>query len=713
LDTRLKNYNSFSHSIYTKIIVFIIVITCFTGALNTLFKIAVKTDGDFGIVAEEDYFQSESYIRESEMLVSDLTMLIGEYKSEEHILSGATISPEELKNTDDNLFFEFRDSAQYNHEISEAENYEKFKETYATQLAEARENLIEDDLRVYHRILEDLEDYKEPFYYASDGVNVYTNQPGLEKEQIKTDDPANPLSIDSKQVKEQFKTYPSFMLFDGFKNEFFPEKIKQNKNLFRITDTKEGLDPGNSTIYVAFSQKYLNQKINDWQESKSLATQSLSTLGVFLAGLILSFIYLLVVTGRNSFKDEEVHLNLVDKLNNDINLVLCFGLIIGWFFTAEALFEIFEKFLISVTIPIASVGLMLVLSLVKHIKKRTFFKHTVIYSIFHKLFGFASEVYANGNVAVKTVLIVIGYPILIAVTFFIFPITIGVAAWFALKKIKTFKAIQEGVEKIKAGDLQHRIEAGDKGEFARLATNINSITDGLKNSVDSELKSERMKTELITNVSHDIRTPLTSIITYVDLLKIEKDPAKIAEYIEVLEQKSKRLKVLTDDLFDAAKASSGNIPVQLERIDVVSLVTQGLGEVSDKIEAMNLDFKLSHPQEKLYVAADGKLLWRSIENLLSNIFKYALRESRVYIVIEDLGNDVLLTFKNISAYELNISEDELMERFKRGDESRSSQGSGLGLSIAKSLVEIQNGRFAIQIDGDLFKAMIYMPKFPV
>ncbi|WP_426821557.1 histidine kinase dimerization/phospho-acceptor domain-containing protein [Anaerobacillus isosaccharinicus] len=307
-------------------------------------------------------------------------------------------------------------------------------------------------------------------------------------------------------------------------------------------------------------------------------------------------------------------------------------------------------------------------------------------------------------------LIVIGYPILVALTFFMFPVTIGLAAWFAYKKIKSFNAIQEGVETIKDGNLHYRIEVDGKGQFGRLTSNINSITDGLKKAVDSELKSERLKTELITNVSHDIRTPLTSIITYVDLLKNEKDSLKVEKYIEVLDQKSKRLKILTDDLFEAAKASSGNIPVDFEKIDIVSLITQGLGEVNDKIEAMALDFRMNYPKDKVYVIADGKLLWRSIENLLSNIFNYALEGSRVYIDIEDLGNEILITFKNMSAAELNISTDELMERFKRGDESRTSQGSGLGLSIAKNLVEIQKGRFNIQIDGDLFKAIIYLPK---
>jgi len=373
--------------------------------------------------------------------------------------------------------------------------------------------------------------------------------------------------------------------------------------------------------------------------------------------------------------------------------------------------EVFRDLYMLFTVPILIIALLLILSLIKHIKNRTILSHTVIYQILKKGFLAVKHVFDSGSIGVKTVLLVIGYPVVVAATFFMFPITIGLTAWFALKKVKSFSCIKEGVEQIKNGDLQHRIEVDGKGEFSRLAANINNITDGLKKSVDSEIKSERLKTELITNVSHDIRTPLTSIITYVDLLKIENDPEKIAEYVDVLDQKSKRLKHLTDDLFEAAKASSGSMPVQLERIDIVSLLTQGIGEMDEKIEASALDFKLAHPTEKVYVKADGKLLWRSIENLFSNIFKYAQPASRVYVDVEDVGNEILVTFKNISAYELNISADELMERFKRGDESRTSQGSGLGLSIAESLIHIQHGKFVVQVDGDLFKVMIYLQKF--
>ncbi len=219
-----------------------------------------------------------------------------------------------------------------------------------------------------------------------------------------------------------------------------------------------------------------------------------------------------------------------------------------------------------------------------------------------------------------------------------------------------------------------------------------------------------MKAELITNVSHDLKTPLTSIITYVDLLKNEGLQSENAgKYLGIIDSKSQRLKSLTEDLFEAAKATSGNIAVNFEKLNVASLISQGLGELSDKIETSGLIFRTNFPAENVYVNADGRLLWRVIENLLSNVFKYALPNSRVYIDVIQTDETVKIVVKNISAYELNVNADELMERFKRGDASRHSEGSGLGLSIAKSLTELQNGSFTLNIDGDLFKATIELP----
>jgi len=668
-----------------------LVVLFFSGIVKSISVVAVLVDDDFGIVFEDDYFLSQSYIHEVDSVVSSLTKLVGEYKNEENILKGGTVSKEDIRNVEDDLYPEFvEQSKRYDPSLSHEKNLQTFHEEYAEEINQRKKKLITNDVKEYHLLIQNLEQNNELLYYASDGVNEYKSNPNT----------------------EGLKTSPSYLKFDGYKSTVYPEKVKKNEYFNLITNSIDQLDPKNAKVYVAFTDYYLNLKINEWKENKAIATKEFYLFIGCLIGFLVSFKYLVVVIGRDSFKNDELHFNKLDKLFNDVKVVLFFGLVISWVALMEGLsLDNINKMTVIFTIPFSILELLLILSIVKHIKNGTLINHTLIYLLISKLCAFIRNVYNSGSTGVKTVLIVIGYPILVALTFFIFPITLGFAAWFAYKRIKKFNMIKEGVERIKQGDIHHRIIIEGKGEFARLSEDINGITDGLKKAVESELKNERLKTELITNVSHDIRTPLTSIITYVDLLKKEKDPLKIEEYVEVLDQKSKRLKVLTDDLFEAAKATSGTIPVHLERIDILSLLTQGLGEVNAKIEALDLTFKINHPDDRLYISADGKLLWRSVENLLSNIFKYALRGSRVYIDIEDKGNEILLTFKNISAYELNISADELMERFKRGDESRNSQGSGLGLSIAKSLIDIQKGQFIIQVDGDLFKAMISMPKY--
>ncbi|WP_246145483.1 HAMP domain-containing sensor histidine kinase [Bacillus rubiinfantis] len=683
----------YSHSITAKLIVFIMMITCFTGAIKAIVDLIVVNDSDAKIIFEDSYFHSMSFVQESEVLVGNLTSLVGTYKNEKHILAGGTISEEELRLIRDGLYSDFMDSKSYNPNLSEEENRERFNKEYAEKIGKEKEKWIKNDLKEYHYLLRTIKEVKEPLYYAAVGSDVYTN------------------STDA--GKEQFKTYPAYMVFDGYKQEIYPKEIVKNRQLNWITEQISGMNP-DTKIYLAFTDTFLQTKISEWKELKADATKLFNSFLLFSLGCMLTFFYLVMVSGRRFYKDGELHLHAIDRLYVDVNILLCAGLTGVWVGLAALLNEAgpaaLSKWVVLITIPISAAAFVLILSIVRHMKNRTFFRHTLISLLIHGIVVFIRNVYDSGSVGVKTILIVIGYPLLVAATFFMFPITIAAAAWFTLKKVKAFNAIKAGVRRIKAGDITHSIDVDEKGEFAGLAADINSITDGLKKAVESELKSERLKSELITNVSHDIRTPLTSIITYVDLLKRENDPSKVQEYIEVLEQKSKRLKILTDDLFEAAKASSGNIPVHLERIDLVSLLTQGLGEVSESIEESGLEFKLNHSMEKVYIAADGQLFWRSIENVLSNIFKYALKGSRVYIDIEEVGNEVQLTFKNISAYELNISADELMERFKRGDESRASQGSGLGLSIAKSLIENQGGKFMIQIDGDLFKSMIYIPK---
>ena len=287
-------------------------------------------------------------------------------------------------------------------------------------------------------------------------------------------------------------------------------------------------------------------------------------------------------------------------------------------------------------------------------------------------------------------------------------VTIGGFAYYVLKKLSYLSYIMDGTQRIKNGDIHHKLQLIGEDNFTTLADNINNIRDGLDKAIDSQLRSERMKSELITNVSHDLKTPLTSIINYIELIKKEENitPEYLKDYVNVLDSKSKRLKVLIEDLFEASKASSGNIELNMEKIDIIQLLRQSIGELEEKLSEANLDLKINVPEDKVYVRADGRRLYRVLENLLSNISKYSLPNTRVYIDITEVEGRVKLIMKNISSYELNFDPEEIMERFKRADDSRNTEGSGLGLAIARDLVKLQGGEFVIDIDGDLFKSII-------
>ena len=274
------------------------------------------------------------------------------------------------------------------------------------------------------------------------------------------------------------------------------------------------------------------------------------------------------------------------------------------------------------------------------------------------------------------------------------------------------RILQKGGEKLAAGDLSQSIDIKPLiGDFKRYGQRMNDLRTGMERAVQEQTKAERMKTELITNVSHDIKTPLTSIVNYVDLLqKVDVQPETAREYIAVLDRQSRRLKKLTEDLVEASKASSGALPVELQPTDVAVLFDQIVGEYQERLADCHLTLVARPPEKPVSVRADGKLLSRVMDNLVSNICKYALEDTRVYVVASSDAETVTISFKNVSRAELNISPDELMERFVRGDASRHTEGSGLGLSIAGSLVRLMNGTFALSIDGDLFRADITLPR---
>ncbi len=282
---------------------------------------------------------------------------------------------------------------------------------------------------------------------------------------------------------------------------------------------------------------------------------------------------------------------------------------------------------------------------------------------------------------------------------------------YVIKRTIYFSQVVKGSDEIVSGNFDYIIEEKGRDDIARLAYNFNNIKNGFKRSLESQIKSERLKTELITNVSHDLKTPLTSIINYVDLLKDEGlSQEEKYSYIEVLDRKAQRLRVLIEDLFEAAKMSSGAVELNRERVDIVAILRQALGEFDEKINNSSLTFRANIPSEKIYLYLDGKKTWRVFENLINNALKYSQPNTRVYIDLIETEASVKLTIKNIANYEMDFDVEEIFERFKRGDKSRNTEGSGLGLAIAKSIVELQDGKTSIEIDGDLFKVIVEFRK---
>jgi signal transduction histidine kinase len=300
---------------------------------------------------------------------------------------------------------------------------------------------------------------------------------------------------------------------------------------------------------------------------------------------------------------------------------------------------------------------------------------------------------AEDNIELRLILLLIGGTVL------------GASAMYVSISLRK---LQDAGRRIAGGDVDFRVDTGRMhGPFRQHGENLNSIGLGMTRAVDERMKSERLKTELITNVSHDIKTPLTSIINYTDLISKEQcDNEKITEYTAVLARQSERLKKLIEDLVEASKASTGNIEVHFAPCDVGVMLDQTAAEYEERLTASGLELVVTKPEKPVRILADGRLLWRVFDNLMSNVCKYAQPETRVYVGIDIAGGEAAITFKNVSRYPLNITADELMERFVRGDSARHTEGSGLGLSIAKSLAELQNGGLKLDIDGDLFKATV-------
>ena len=451
---------------------------------------------------------------------------------------------------------------------------------------------------------------------------------------------------------------------------------------------------------------------------------------------LIGMVWLTVTAGRRP-KDEEIHLNGFDRWYTEIAAGTVIGIWLAGTIISGTLIANsslgYSHVVVTVIVICLICGtytmawfLIGYLSLVRRIKAGTLWKNSLIRKVLKwigkcsgKLADFARAFSRNTAEKIKVLLVggaflflqflIIGCGFTGAGVFLIILLIVDAAAViFIIRKADGLDLIMDGLKKISDGELQYKIKTDTlTGKQKVMAEYINNIGGGLDAAVENSLKKERMQTELITNVSHDLKTPLTSIINYVDLMKRENptDP-KIQEYLRILDEKSQRLKVLTEDVVEASKASTGNIKLEMNDIDFVEMVQQVIGEFEEKFQEKNLTMMVHFTDEPSIIYADGQRMWRVLENVFGNVVKYAMEGTRVYAEISNRNKKVTFSLKNISAQPLNISADELTERFIRGDVARNTEGSGLGLSIAKSLTELQGGEFKLYLDGDLFKVMI-------
>lgn len=499
-------------------------------------------------------------------------------------------------------------------------------------------------------------------------------------------------------------------------SEYSKEKNIENFDVYSRFDINK---TNSLTTY-----KMINLAANFGLEHKILPIVVLPLTAI---ALLIIAIYLIWSIGYN--KNEEVKLSFIDKVPYEIlGFVGIWIIMIFTIIGAEcinlaeyiSIIGFFAAYIICYVVC-AVIGI----STIKRIKARKFLQGFLLYRILRYFFRKMKNIYntlTNKKPETKRIfLCYVSFLVITSILGIVFKdmisniliIIFWVWTYYKIKKyVVTQEKIRQALQDIYEGKTDIQLDENElKGTLQEMSIYIKDIADGFSNAIEQNVKAERLKAELITNVSHDIKTPLTSIINYVDLLKKENiQEEKIRNYIEILDQKSKRLKKLTEDVVEASKASSGNLKLNIEEIDFIELLNQTIGEFKDKFEEKNLKIVVQKPEENVKIKADSRYVYRIVENLFGNITKYAVEDSRVYVDIAENDENYDITIKNISKEKLNITSEELMQRFVRGDKSRNTEGSGLGLSIAQSLTSIQGGELTIKIDGDLFKVNIRWPK---
>lgn len=515
------------------------------------------------------------------------------------------------------------------------------------------------------------------YYYIRVGETVLTNSPDKNREFF-----------------DQFNM--ALFMYENGLWTFGEETDKRNPHPYYYNIDE------NSIIYLAFPDEYIDAKQDNWENSRKSMMPFVAMISACFVLALALIIYLAIVTGRKP-NDDRLHMWRIDRLYMEIQAIV-FGTILAiWFDVGAYLFkynsglthtlglnQIYSLIFFGImTIVMVTLMELLFLSMIRKLKAKILWKHSIIYTIYFKIKDFLKSFFDGRKfeefpltktlfyrqlafIVVSFILIIFTFLFFMFPPFMIIPpiIEVGIIYWYVKYNNQTFEEINKGFDE----------------------------------SLKEQMKSERTKIELITNVSHDLKTPLTSIISYIDLLSKEEDLSETArDYVNILSEKSYRLKNIVSDLFDLAKSTSGDINLHMEKLDLKKLIEQTLGDMEDDIEKSGLYIRTKLPDEPIYIISDGKRLYRVFQNLIDNALKYSLKGTRIYIDLMETKGKAIATIKNIAGYEMDFTAEEILQRFNRGDKARTSDGSGLGLSIAESFTKVCGGDFRVDIDGDLFK----------
>lgn len=652
MDTKLKNITRNS---FTKLLAFILVVILITTSVVQLF-----------------YLMMFSYNPES--------IIVSDYKSSESAFR------HEINNAYHNTLMLIEENRLVNEENTSLD-----EESLGDGGVEESNEAEIPNVDLINQGVEVISGDYDYIFYISDGERSYTNREDYSRE-------------DFEKFQESFI---------ASENGRFSYGSKTDPNVITRYSTLED----NITLYLAFTDDFMTQEQTKWERGREVLLPIAKSLVAFVLLSIILIVYLTVVTGRLPL-DEDLHLFWVDKIWTEI-MVGSFILLVGlWFLMATypARYTYINGYNITrglnssqrsslyimgvATALAVSVGGVIYLALIRKLKGKRFIKDMLTYKFFHKIFhgifDFLKSFFDGRRfekfpltkslhqrqivfIIASFIMVFMTFLLLMAPPLMVFPLALEIVIiyWYVKYNNKTYE----------------------------------DINKGFNESLEEQMKSERMKINLVTNVSHDLKTPLTSIISYVDLLSKEEDLSETArDYVNILGEKSNRLKNIVADLFDLAKSTSGDIHVDFEELDLKKLIEQTIGDMQDTIESSGLTIKTKLPETPVNIRSDGKKLYRVFQNILDNALKYSLQGTRIYVDLEEIEGKAIATIKNTASYEMDFSAEDILQRFNRGDKSRTTEGSGLGLSIAESFTKVSGGDFKVDIDGDLFKVIISFKK---